>query len=117
MDIVSKWSAEGNQVRVTDLLPGGCHLRLDHWLFKQLTVLRIGRVAIPHTLHILTWRSLLAGDPARHPRAGEHYLVLVENGVADSGHEHHRDQEGNKAAVGHGVLRIFDQELGEGEGR
>lgn len=60
------------------------------------------------------WRSLLAGDPARHPQAGEHYLVFVENGVADSGHEHHRDQEGNKAAVGHGVQRIFDQELGGG---
>lgn len=59
--------------------------------------------------------SLLAGDPAGHQsRAGVGYLVLVENSVADSGHEHHRDQEGNKAAVRHGVPIIFDKGLEAG---
>jgi hypothetical protein len=32
-----------------------------------------------------------------------YYLELVENGVANSGHEHHRDQDGDNTAVRHGV--------------
>ena len=34
-------------------------------------------------------------------------LILVENGIAHSGHEHHRDQEGNEGIVCH----LFPLEL------
>lgn len=42
------------------------------------------------------------------------YLVLVKNSVADSGHEHHRDQEWNKTAVRHGVPIIVGMGLEAG---
>jgi hypothetical protein len=81
------------------------NLRLDDWLLEQLPLAGIGRVAIPHALHILpmtrrlayvSWMSFVSWT----------YLILVENGVTHPGHEHHRDQKGDEGFNCHLALYI-----------
>lgn len=42
-------------------------------------------------------------------RAPGTHLVLVENSVANPGHEHHRDQEWDETAARHDVLVVKNE--------
>jgi hypothetical protein len=81
---------------------------LNDWLLEQLPLIGIWGIAVPHTLHILSETGRLVHVPLLLESRTN--LVLVENGVAHSGHEHHRDQEWNEGIVCHLVpLELADK--------
>jgi hypothetical protein len=81
---------------------------LNDWLLEQLPLVGIWRITVPHTLHILFEMGRLVHVSLLLKSRTN--LILVENGVAHSGHEHHRDQEGNEGIVCHLVpLELVDK--------
>ena len=61
-----------------------------------------GRIACPNSQRI-------RGNSSGLTSTGQHaHLELIEDGIADTGHEHHRDQERDKSVTGHGVSNELD---------
>lgn len=96
----------------------GICIRLNHRLLKELAIFGIRSFAISHTLHVLCGDVKLARtrSEARVERKGS-YLILVQNRVTDSGHEHHRDQNWYETTILHdsiAAMALIYQTVGRG---